>query len=161
MQDIISEKEGRIIKKNYDGDLHNIIGFNGKIVLLTNIFDYLCEKLLRNIDDYILALESIRPDIITTFDTNFYINQPLFISAYQINRIFEANKKLDDLGILQIGLVPPSPYLEKSLENMLKSNYKVIGIPMSEINRDRDFELRRNLINTTNRFRKKFNFIIA
>lgn len=160
LSSIISNSPKKIIKDNYRVDLHQLLDFEGKIMLTTNIRDSICEKLLNNVDKFIEELIILKPDIITTFDANFYIDQPLFITLYQMFRILKANERLKDLDIYQIFLAPPLvyPFFEIMIELALKLNYKAIGIPLLEINRDRLKRYRSDLINSLNWFKMKNNF---
>ncbi|MBN1215552.1 MAG: hypothetical protein JXA99_08910 [Candidatus Lokiarchaeota archaeon] len=160
LQNLLSSKKDQILKNNFNKDIHDIIDFNGKILLVTNISDHFCEKLLSNIDQYISALKILKPDIITTFDANFYLTQPIFITKYQLNQILIANNRIKDLNIYQIGLVPPVQvkYFEIILDRMLNNNYKVIGIPFLEINRDKKRKLKQNYIDILNKFKQKYDF---
>jgi len=162
LQDLLSEDKNLIIIPSKLEDLHKLLNFEGKILLLTNIKDIYCEKLLvlDNLFKFIDSLKILNPDIITTIDANFYISQPFFITIYQLSRIIEANKYLKDLDIYQIGLIPPLPLkiFKKFLEIMLKIGYKTIGIPLLEINRCRDFSLRRKIMRALNDFKLTYNF---
>lgn len=73
---LLSNKLNLIIKDSFLKDLHEIIKFEGEIMLLTTVHDYHCMKLMDNIEHYINDLEILNPDIITTFDANFYLDQP-------------------------------------------------------------------------------------
>lgn len=160
LQDIMSEDKDLIIKSSLIEDLHNILNYNDKILLITNISDAFCEKILNNAYRYIDLLQILNPDIITTFDANFYVSQPYFISMDRIRWIMEANELIKDLDIFQIGIIPPAPFLffKAILKKMLDIGHKTVGIPLLEINRDRNFELRYKFLNTIYNFKSKFKF---
>lgn len=157
---LISSNKNKIIKDNYKVNLHDLLDFDGKIMLTSNIRDNLCEKLLNHSNRYIEELKILKPDIITTFDANFYIDQPLFITLYQMYRILKANEALGRIGIEQVCLIPPMvhPFFEIMIEKALQLNYKVLGVPLLEINRERIYRYRDNLINSLNWFKKKKKF---
>lgn len=157
---LISSSKNKIIKDNYKLDLHDLLDFDGKIMLTSNIRDNLCEKLLNHSNKYIKELKILKPDIITTFDANFYIDQPLFITLYQMYRILKANEALGRIGIEQVCLIPPivHPFFEIMIDKALQLNYKVLGVPLLEINRERIYRYRFNLVNSLNWFREKKKF---
>lgn len=166
LQDIISNNPKLILKSNYLCDLHDLLKFNGKILLLTNIYDHFCEKILNPnyFFEFIDLLKILNPDIITTFDANFYTIQPLFITLYQLNRILKANFYLNNLNIHQIGLVPPIPlHLFKEVcKLMIKLGYKTIGVPLQEINKNHEFIFRDYIVGILNEFKLNYgiNFIL-
>lgn len=157
---LISSNKNKIIKDNFKVDLHNLLDFDGKIMLTSNIRDNLCEKLLKNSDRYIEELKILKPDIITTFDANFYIDQPLFITLYQMSRILKANGVLGKTNIEQICLIPPivHPFFEIMIDKALQLNYKVLGVPLLEINRDKIYRYRAKIVNSLNWFKEKKKF---
>lgn len=164
LQDLMSEDKDLIIKSSFIEDLHNILKYNDKILLVTNISDVFCEKILNNTYRYMDLLQILNPDIITTFDANFYVSQPYFINMDRIRWIMEANELMKDLDIFQIGIIPPAPYIffKAILKQMLEIGYKTVGIPLLEINRDRNFDLRYKFLNIIYNFnyKYKFNFIL-
>jgi len=161
LQDIISSNPNLLIKSNYLCDLHDLLKFKGKILLLTNMYDNFCEKILNpnNLFKFIDLLNILNPDIITTFDANFYTAQPLFITLYQLNRILKANYYLSNLKIHQIGLIPPIPlYLFKKVcKLMINLGYKTIGVPLQEINKNHEFKFRDYIVGILNQFKLKYN----
>lgn len=138
--DLISNQEKEIIKQDFKRDLHEKLNFNGNILLQTNIQDYYCIKIMENINNYVDALNYLKPDIITTFDANFYLDQPLFISSIQAMRILEANVSISKINIPQIFLLPPAPLdLFKCIfEVFLKSNHTTICIPLAEFSKSKN-----------------------
>lgn len=160
LSNLISSNNKKIIKGNYLVDLHNLLDFDGKIMLTSNIRDNFCEKLLNNSERYIEELKILKPDIITTFDANFYINQPLFITLFQMKRILKANGALGSLNIDQVCLIPPLvyPFFELMIDKGLQLSYKVLGIPLLEINRERMSRYRADLITSLNWFKKRNTF---
>ena len=160
LQDIISNNPNLIIKSNYLCDLHELLQFKGKILLLTNIYDNFCEKILHpnNLFQFINLLKILNPDIITTFDANFYTNQPLFITLYQLNRIIKANYYLKDLNFHQVGLIPPIPLFlfKKACKLMIKLGYKTIGVPLQEINKNHEFKFRDYLVGILNEYKLRY-----
>jgi len=138
--DLISNIEGEILKKNFKNDLHDKLDFDGKILLQTNIPDFYCIKIMENHLKYIDAINCLNPDIITTFDANFYLDQPLFINSIQIINILNANLLISELDIPQIFLLPPVPLpLFKSIfEVFLKSNHVSICIPAAEFSKSKN-----------------------
>ena len=166
LQDIISNNPNLLIKSNYLCDLHDLLQFKGKILLLTNMYDNFCEKILKanNLFKFIDLLKILNPDIITTFDANFYTVQPLFITLYQLNRILKANYYLNNLNIHQIALVPPIPLFlfKKVCKLMIGLGYKTIGVPLQEINKNHEFKFRDYIVGILNQFKLKYdiNFIL-
>ncbi len=160
LQEMMSTSQKFLLKSNFLCDLHDLLQFNGKILLLTNISDYFCEKILdqKNLFKFIDLLRILNPDIITTFDTNFYHIQPLFITLFQLNRILKANYYLKDLNIYQIGLVPPIPLFlfKKVCSLMIKMGYKTIGVPLQEINKNHEFKFRDYLVGILNEFKLRY-----
>jgi len=140
LADLISNIEGEILKENFRNNLHDKLGFDGKILLQTNIPDCYCIKIMENHLKYIDAINILNPDIITTFDANFYLDQPLFINSIQIINILNANLLISELDIPQIFLLPPVPLpLFKSIfEVFLKSNHSSICIPIAEFNKSKN-----------------------
>jgi len=133
LADFISNIEGEILKDNFRYNLHDKLDFDGKILLQTNIPDCYCIKIMQNHQKYRDALNCLKPDVITTYDANFYLDQPLFISSIQINNLLNANSLISDLEIPQIFLLPPLPMpLFKSIfEVFLKSNHQTICLPVA------------------------------
>jgi hypothetical protein len=140
LTNMISNKEGEILKENFKNNLHDRLGFDGKILLQTNIPDCYCIKIMENHQKYIDAINCLNPDIITTFDANFYLDQPLFINFIQIINILNANLLISELDIPQIFLLPPVPLpLFKSIfEVFLKSNHASICIPIAEFSKSKN-----------------------
>jgi len=137
---LLSNKINFLIKESYLKDLHEIVKFDGKIMLITTVHDYNCIKLMNNIDQYLNELKILKPDIITTFDANFYLDQPLFITAFQTFNILKANEKIKDVDIAQVAMIPPSPkqFFKPTLETFLNINYKTICIPFAELNKEKN-----------------------
>ncbi len=140
LADFISNIEGEILKENFKNNLHDRLDFDGKILLQTNIPDCYCIKIMENHLKYIDAINCLNPDIITTFDANFYLDQPLFINSIQIINILNANLLISELDIPQIFLLPPTPLpLFKSIfEVFLRSNHKSICIPVAEFSKSKN-----------------------
>ncbi len=140
LADFISNIEGEILKENFRNNLHDRLDFDGKILLQTNIPDCYSIKIMENHLKYIDALNCLKPDIITTFDANFYLDQPLFINSIQIINILNANLLINKLDIPQIFLLPPAPLpLFKSIFKVfLRSNHKSICIPIAEFSKSKN-----------------------
>ena len=140
LADFISNIEGEILKENFKNDLHDRLDFDGKVLLQTNIPDCYCIKIMENHLKYIDAINCLKPDIITTFDANFYLDQPIFINSIQIINILNANLSIRELDIPQIFLLPPVPLpLFKSIfEVFLKSNHSSICIPVAEFSKSKN-----------------------
>lgn len=140
LADFISNIEGEILKDNFRHNLHDRLDFDGKILLQTNIPDYYCIKIMENHQKYRDALNCLDPDVITTYDTNFYLDQPLFISSIQIINLLNANSLISDIEIPQIFLLPPAPLpLFKSIfEVFLRSNHKTICLPVAEFSKSKN-----------------------
>ena len=165
LADFISNIEGKILKDNFKYDLHDRLDFDGKILLQTNIPDFYCIKIMENYQKYREALSCLNPDIITTFDANFYLDQPLFVNSIQIFKILNANSLISDLEIPQIFLLPPAPLpLFKSIfEVFLRSNHKAICLPIAEFSKSKNSYLLK-IINHINFIRetsdKKFEILL-
>ena len=140
LADFISNFEGEILKENFRSNLHDRLDFDGKVLLQTNIPDCYCIKIMENHLKYIDAINCLNPDLITTFDANFYLDQPLFINSIQIMNILNANLLISELDIPQIFLLPPVPLpLFKSIfEVFLKSNHVSICIPVAEFSKSKN-----------------------
>ncbi|MFX1498371.1 MAG: hypothetical protein ACFFBH_12660 [Promethearchaeota archaeon] len=134
LKEMISNRDGEILKEDFKVNLHEKFNYDGQIILQTNIPDCFCMKIINNSDEYILALKCLRPDIITTFDANFYLDQPLFVSSIQMLNILKANRFISEIDIPQIFLLPPAPIpLFKSIFDVfIKSNHQSICIPCGE-----------------------------
>ncbi|MBD3214677.1 MAG: hypothetical protein GF311_18850 [Candidatus Lokiarchaeota archaeon] len=162
LQDILSKDKDQIIKRNYlKQGIHDKLNYRGKILLLTNIWDIFCEKLLQedNLTRLIEELKILKPDVMTTLDANFYLSQPLFITLFQLERVIRANKILNNSDIYQIGLIPPIPFIFKDLlKFMLKIGYKSVCVPLLEINKYRNFKLRDKTVGYLNDFKRKYSF---
>lgn len=161
LQDIMSDDESLIIKPNYLQDLHKLLEYDGKILLLSNILDRFCEKLLKkeNTLRLIKELKRVKPDVMTTLDANFYLGQPLFITLFQLYRVIQANKLLNNSKIYQIGLIPPIPLIFKDLLTyMLKLGHKTVCVPLLEVNKYKNFKLRDKTVGYLNDFKRKFSF---
>lgn len=137
LQDLLSPNNPRSIKSNFAQDLHHLFDFHKKIILSLNIRDKLCKFLLEHLEIIPKIFKILNPDITTTLDANFYIDQPFFITALQLNKILKGNIIIERLKIQKIGLVPPSmsPFFEITLLSILKRNYSVVAIPLLEINK--------------------------
>ena len=162
LQDLMSEDENLIIKSNYlKHSLHKTLKYDGKILLLTNISDIFCEKLLKkeNILRFIEELKILKPNVMTTLDANFYLSQPLFITLFQLFRVIQANKLLNDSKIDLVGLIPPIPLIFKDLLTyMLKLGHKTVCVPLLEVNKYKNFKLRDKTVGYLNDFKRKFSF---
>ncbi|MEJ2250024.1 MAG: hypothetical protein P8Y97_10230, partial [Candidatus Lokiarchaeota archaeon] len=158
---LLSRKIKYLIKKSYLKDLHETVKFDGKIMLITTVHDYYCIKLMNKIDQYLDELKILNPDIITTFDANFYLDQPLFITAIQTFNILKANEKIKDVDIAQVAIIPPSPkqFFKPTLETFLNINYKTICIPLAELNKEKN-KYRDIIIKEIKKFKsmKNYNF---
>lgn len=137
LKDLISNIEGEILKENFRKNLHDKLNFNGKILLQTNIPDCYCIKIMENPQKYRAAITYLGPDVITTYDSNFYLDQPIFISSIQLINLLNANSLISDIEIPQIFLLPPVPFpLFKSIfEVFLKSNHNTFCIPFAEFSK--------------------------
>jgi len=140
LKNLISNSENKILKKNFENNLHDILDYDGKILLLTIIPDYYCLKIIKNSQKYVEALNLLQPDVITTFDANFYLDQPLFINFIQTLNILKANLAISNLEIPQIFLLPPVPLplFECIFEVFLQSNHKSLCIPAGEFRNPKD-----------------------
>ncbi len=152
LQKIMSPNENELIKREYLVDLHELLNFSGRILLTTNIQDKFCEKIMQNIPKFIEQVNLMNVDVITTIDANFYWNQPLFITLLRLKDITIANRKINEMNCSQIGLVPPMipVFTKKYMDFMLKANFKVIGIPMQEINKDNERGIKSKIFHTAN-----------
>ncbi len=137
---LISNIEGSILKDSFRQDLHDKLDFDGKILLQTNIPDCYCIKIMENHQKYRDAINCLNPDVITTYDANFYLDQPLFINSIQIINLLNANSLLSDIEIPQIFLLPPAPLpLFKAIfEVFLRSNHRTICIPAAEFSKSKN-----------------------
>ncbi|MBA7716828.1 hypothetical protein ES703_125909 [subsurface metagenome] len=137
---IISNKEEKIIKSGFKSNLHDKLDFDGNILLQTNIPDCYCIKIMENAKEYINNLNILKPDIITTFDANFYLDQPLFATSIQTVNILKSNLLISNINIPQIFLIPPAPepFFKSIFEVFLKSNHKTICIPLGEFTKSKN-----------------------
>lgn len=161
LQDLLSYDESLIIKSNYLQDLHKLLEYDGKILLLSNILDFFCEKLLKkeNTLSLIEELKILKPDVMTTLDANFYLGQPLFITLFQLSRVIQANKLLNNSKIYLVGLIPPIPLIFKDLLTyMLKLGHKTVCVPLLEVNKYKNIKLRDKTVGYLNDFKQKFSF---
>lgn len=158
LQKMMASTKDELIKKKYLLDLHKFLDFHGKILLTTNIKDKFCDKIMQNIPKFIEQVNLMNVDIMTTLDANFYWDQPLFITLLKLKQITIANRLIQDINCSQIGLVPPMiPFFTKKyIQFMLNSNFKVIGIPMQEINKDNERGFKSKIFHLANSL-KTFN----
>ena len=140
LADFISNIEGEILKDNFRYNLHDRLDLDGKILLQTNIPDCFCIKIIQNHQKYRNALNCLKPDVITTYDSNFYLDQPIFISSIQIINLLKANSLISDIEIPQIFLLPPTPLpLFKSIfEVFLRSNHRTICLPVAGFSKSKN-----------------------
>ena len=112
--------------------------------------------------EFVEQVKMMNVDIITTIDANFYWNQPLFITLLRLKDITIANRNINKISCSQIGLIPPMiPILTKNyIDFMLKAGFKIIGIPMQEINKDKEMGIKSNIFHVANSFKKYKNFKI-
>ena len=164
LQKIMASTKEELIKREYLLDLHKLLDFHGRILLTTNIEDKLCDKIMHNIPEFIEQVNLMKVDIMTTLDANFYWCQPLFITLLKLKQITMSNRLIRDINCSQIGLVPPMiPFFTKKYANfMLKANFKVIGIPMQEINKDNERGIKSKVFHSVNSLKKfkKFKLLL-
>lgn len=72
--------------------IHNYLDFDGNIILTTNMLDSMCDVL--SSDLYLRLIKAIKPDIITTFDTYYYDDQPYFITKLKLYETIKKNMEL-------------------------------------------------------------------
>ena len=115
------------------GGLHNYLNFNGKIVLVTDLLDTLCDAL--NVERLCISVTLLKPDYITTFDTYYYDDQPMFITQIKMLETLQKTVALyDKLDVPVIGLaVGPSNELFKWYTHcLIKLGCKILAIPCFE-----------------------------
>jgi len=162
---MISNKENQILKKSFECNLHDRFQFEGKILLQTNIPDSYCIKIMEKYKEFKKALKILNPDIITTYDANFYTDQPIFASIIQWFNVLRANINIKDIKIPQIFLLPPiSSFLFKSIfQIFLKSNHRTACVPLGDFRNSETTHIL-NIINVINHFRedseKKFEILL-
>lgn len=156
---LMSEKKEQLIKESYLENLHEKFNFHEKILLLTNIHDYYCIKIMKNIDQFIEELEKMKIDIITSLDANFYLDQPLVATLIQLKNLIDANNKLNKSNLELVGLIPPLNYqLFKFLvKKFITMGYKTICIPLAQLNKSKD-SYRLKIVNFIQQYKIKNNF---
>ncbi|MHA1381332.1 MAG: hypothetical protein ACTSRG_23435 [Candidatus Helarchaeota archaeon] len=152
-----------LLRPGANQPFHDLLNFDGEIIMSTNFNDKYCHLILKDINRFKEMIEVLQPDVITTLDANFYYDQPNFITAIQLNKIFNANNDLNDLKQKMIGLVPPanSPYFEIGLLTQLAIGHKTIAIPLQELNAkntDKNKKYVKRIIDKTLTLQEKFNF---
>jgi hypothetical protein len=160
LKNLISNAKEKIIKKSFNEDIHDKLNYYGKVLFLSNINDNLCLKILNDLENFKYYIKNLNPDIITTFDASFYLNQPRFETIRRINQVFKANEKIRDLDIYQIALITPThlPYFKIMLKSILDMNYKTIAVPLQGTNKARDFKFRRKILQTLQDFKMHYDF---
>ncbi len=160
LQKMMASAQSELIREIFLSDLHEILDFRGRILLTSNISDHFCEKIMQNIPQFIEQVNSMKVDIMTTLDANFYWNQPIFITLLKMEQITRANRLINDIDCSQIGLVPPMVpfFTQRYLKFMLESNFKIIGIPMQEINKDNKKRIKSKIFHLVNSHKKFHKF---
>ncbi len=143
--------------------LREILHFDGTIILSTNFDDKFCKAIFEDVDRFKEMIHVLEPDIITTLDANFYTDQPNFITALQLEKVFRSNDMILDLKQKMIGLVPPAmpPFFEIGLLTQLAIGHKTITVPLQEINARNTIENRRyrtRIIESLLYYQKRYDF---
>ena len=119
------------LKSWCDGDLHDILDYDGKILLSLNSLDSLTKRLLNNIDKTLKIFSILNPDLITGFDYDFYNTRAPFLVKFRLIECYEANFQLSKLKIPIIPFFYPIPnrFWSYQLSYLTNSQTKIIAVP--------------------------------
>ncbi len=159
----MSIKQYNLLQPGSNKSLHEMLNYKDEIILRTNFDDKFCDLILKDPNRFREMINVLEPDCVMSIDANFYIDQPNFITAIQLDKVFKGNDTIFDLKQKMIGLVPPAmfPFFEIGLLTQLSIGHKTIAIPLHQMNAKKTTEYSRFIKQILRRvltFQKKFNF---
>lgn len=130
--------------------LHRFLGYDGEIVLTTDIEDILCDRILQNVGKFERLVKALSPDYMTTLDMHTYGNIPAYIARTNILRTIIGAKDLVGLDVKFIGLVMGSniQQIHDHAAILRKMGCKMLAFPCYELRRTHENDLLRERIRT-------------
>ncbi len=141
----MSMKQYNLLQPGSNKSLREILNYDEEIILRTNFDDKFCDLILKDPNRFREMINVLNPDSFMSVDANFYIDQPNFVTAIQLDKLFKCNNALSDLKQQIIGLVPPamSPFFEICLLTQISIGHKSIAIPLHQMNAKKTTEYTR------------------
>lgn len=136
MKNLISNDKSSYLrlKDNYCRDLHEILNFDGRIILSLNIPDENCILLINSPEKSVEMIKILNPDITTGFDADFYYSNPVFLTKLRLIQCYTANLYLSKLKIPIIPFYYPLPslYSKYQFEYIAMAKPRIVAIPTFE-----------------------------
>ncbi len=136
MKNLISNKKhsNLRLKENFNQDLHEILNYNGKIILSLNIPNKNCIRLINSPEKSLDLIKILNPDIVTGFDADFYYSNPVFLTKLRLIQCYTANLYLSKLKIPIIPFYYPLPsfYSKFQFKYITTAKPRIIAIPTLE-----------------------------
>jgi len=128
------------LRKALKAGLHKFMGFEGEILLSTDVQNPLCDKFTQNPRYFKRIAENLSPDYLTTLDTYSYYNIPACISRIKMLQILAANHALMDLTMKVIGLVVGGAVRQvlQCARQLQRMGCRVVCYPVYEMRRSHD-----------------------
>jgi hypothetical protein len=128
--------------------LHKFLGFDGDMILTTDVSDSLCEYFLRRPKELKRTVNTLLPTFVTTPDTSCYHNLPATVSRYNIDRAIVATADLAETATEVVGLALGSNSLQllDHVKILKKIGCAIIAVPLYEFRRSRQTDIARHRI---------------
>jgi hypothetical protein len=123
--------------------LRKFLRYDGKILLTTDVRNCLCDSFLDKPEDFVLTINALAPDYVTTFDSYTYYDLPTYISEIGICRTLIALEALNRVESKVVGLVlgsNSSQVLHHSRQ-LIKVGVKLLAYPSYEFRRQKSDEI--------------------
>jgi hypothetical protein len=123
--------------------LRKFLRYDGLILLTTDVRNRLCDFFLDKPDYFVLTVNALAPDYVTTFDSYTYYDLPTYISEIGICRTLIALESLDQVESKVIGLVLGSNSLQvlNHSRQLIEVGIKLLAYPSYEFRRQRTDEI--------------------
>jgi hypothetical protein len=128
--------------------IHHYLGYDGQVLLTTDVRDQLCDYLLQKPDYFVKTVNQLSPDYTTTLDSYTYCDLPTYIAAINISRTLKTLPVLQNLQSKVIGLVlgSNSGQVLSFAKTLVGSGIKLLAYPSYELRRQKlDTLLRRRI----------------
>jgi hypothetical protein len=136
----------RQAKKN---GIHHFLGYEGQVLLTTDVRDELCDFLLGKPDYFVQTVNQLSPNYVTTLDAYTYFDLPTYISRINVGRVLKTLPILEDLRCKVVGLVLGSNSDEVLgfAQRLVQCGVKLLAFPSYELRRQKlDVLLRRRIV---------------
>ena len=128
--------------------IHRYLGYDGEVLLTTDVRDQLCDYLVAKPDYFAKTINQLSPDYVTTLDSYTYCDLPTYIATINIRRTLKTLPSLQDLQCKVIGLVLGSNtgQVLAFAESLVRCGIKLLAYPSYEHRRhELDILLRRRI----------------